>query len=106
MSAERVILSENIRFLFSISSFSVIIPRILLHPASPSSLQTIVCNLLKSAPNSASLKREAGILPNPEIDQYSLVASQTRAVESDFEKSNKSRMPIFRFSNFIRLFNR
>ena len=29
-----------------------------------------------------------------------------RAVESDFEKSNKSQMPNFRFSDFIRFFNR
>ena len=31
---------------------------------------------------------------------------QTSAVESDFKKSNKSRIPIIRFSDFIRFFNR
>ena len=29
-----------------------------------------------------------------------------RAVESDFKKSNQSRMPIIQFSDFIRFFNR
>ena len=33
------------------------------------------------------------------------IAIAIRAVESDFKKSNKSRMPIIRFSDFIRFFS-